>query len=106
VLLSGGRVRVTAQLVDARTDRHLWAHAYDGEAQDVLALQNNVVQAIANEIQIKIKPQEQARLAAPRRVDPEVFRELVRERILALQLRQSIFKCDQHIESSVYLERG
>ncbi len=74
VLLSGGRVRVTAQLVDARADRHLWAQAYDGEAQDVLALQNNVVQAIANEIEIKIKPQEQARLAAPRRVDPEVYR--------------------------------
>jgi TolB-like protein/Flp pilus assembly protein TadD len=71
VLRSGERVRITAQLIDARTDRHLWAQSYERDLRDVLSLQGEVAQAIANEIKIKVTPQEQVRLARTRSVSPE-----------------------------------
>ncbi|MGH7601614.1 MAG: TPR end-of-group domain-containing protein, partial [bacterium] len=67
------RVQITAQLIDAATDRHLWAKSYERDRRDVLALQNEVAQAIAHEIQIKLTPQEQARLASVRTVDPNAY---------------------------------
>jgi TolB-like protein/Flp pilus assembly protein TadD len=70
---SGDRVHVTAQLIDASTDRHIWAKGYDREMRDILALQRDVARAVAAEIAIKLKPEEQARLAAARSVDPEVY---------------------------------
>jgi serine/threonine protein kinase/TolB-like protein/Flp pilus assembly protein TadD len=72
VLRSGDRVRITAQLIRAATDEHLWAQSYDRDARDVLALQGEVARAIAQEIRITLTPQEQARLSGTRRVDPEV----------------------------------
>jgi hypothetical protein len=71
VVREGNRVRITAQLIEARPDRHLWAHSYERDLTSVLALQGEVAQAIANEIQIKVTPQEQARLARARSVNPE-----------------------------------
>jgi len=71
VLRSGDRVRITTQLIDARTDRHLWAQSYERDLRDVLELQSEVAQAIANEIKIKVTPQEQVRLARARPVSPE-----------------------------------
>lgn len=69
----GNRVRITAQLVHARTDRHLWAQSYERDLRDILALQDEVARAIANEIQIKLTPLEQAHLARARPIDPEVY---------------------------------
>ncbi len=71
VVRSGNRVRITAELVDGSSDRHLWAQSYERDVNDALALQNEVAQAIANEIKVKLTPQEQARLAPPRPVNPE-----------------------------------
>ncbi len=71
VLRSGDRVRITANLLYAPTDRHLWAETYERDLRDVLALQGEVARAIANEVKIKITPQEQTRLAPARPVDPE-----------------------------------
>jgi serine/threonine-protein kinase len=68
---SGDRVRITAQLIYAPTDTHLWAESYDRELRDVLPLQDDVARAIADEIKIKVTPQEQALLASARQVDPE-----------------------------------
>ncbi len=70
VLRSGERVRITAQLVEAATDRHLWAESYERDLRDVLTLQTEVARAIAREIEVKVTPQEQARLAIARPVDP------------------------------------
>jgi TolB-like protein/Tfp pilus assembly protein PilF len=74
VLQSGGRVRITAQLIQAATDRHLWSESYERDLRDILTLQSDVAQAIAKEIRIAVSPQEQARLAKNRRVDPEAHR--------------------------------
>jgi TolB-like protein len=73
VVRSGGRVRVTAQLIDARQDQHLWANNYEREMTDVLTLQSEIVQAIAGEISAQLTPQETERLKAARSVDPEVY---------------------------------
>jgi TolB-like protein/Tfp pilus assembly protein PilF len=55
---AGGKIRVIAQLIDARTDKHLWAQTYDRELNDVFAIETEVAQAIANELQAKLSPAE------------------------------------------------
>jgi serine/threonine-protein kinase len=65
------RVRVTAQLIDGATDRHLWARSYERNVRDVLNLQSEVARTIAREIRLTLTPQEEARLTAPRSVIPE-----------------------------------
>jgi TolB-like protein/Tfp pilus assembly protein PilF len=71
VLSSGGRVRITAQLIYAPTDRHLWAKSYERNLTDVLLLQSEVARTIADEIRITLTPQEELQLGGARRVNPE-----------------------------------
>jgi hypothetical protein len=73
VLRSEGRVRITAQLVDAATDRHLWAESYEREVEDVLALQREVAGAIVREVQVQLTPQESERLSKARPVAPAAY---------------------------------
>src|SRR5437667_2539626 len=73
VLRSGHRVRITAQLIDASKETHLWAESYERGLRDVLTLQAEVAQAIAREVQVKLTPEERAHLAQVRRVDPEAY---------------------------------
>jgi TolB-like protein/DNA-binding winged helix-turn-helix (wHTH) protein len=73
VLRSGERVRITAQLVEAASDRHLWAQAYERDLRDVLVLQDELAQTIAKQVQIKLSLQEQASLAGARTIDAEVL---------------------------------
>ena len=73
VLRSGNRVRITAELVQASTDQHLWAETYESDLGDILTLQGQVARAIANQIRITLTPEEQVRLASVRPVDTEAF---------------------------------
>jgi serine/threonine-protein kinase len=73
VLRSGDRVRVSAQLIHAATDTHIWAQTYDRALRDVLALQDDVAKAIAGEIQVTLTPQERRRLDSARQVDPQAY---------------------------------
>ncbi len=68
---AGGRVRVTAQLIRASTDTHVWANDYDRDAADFLQMQADVVQAIAREIEVQVTPEESRRLAQVRSVHPD-----------------------------------
>ena len=68
---SGGRVRVTTQLIHASTDAHLWARDYERDLSDVLKLQSDVARAVADEIRIQVTPEERARLAAARNINPQ-----------------------------------
>jgi TolB-like protein/DNA-binding winged helix-turn-helix (wHTH) protein/tetratricopeptide (TPR) repeat protein len=70
VFRSGNRVRITAQLIDARSDTHLWAQAYEGGLRDVLTLQNTVATDIADQVRIRLTPHERATLHTTRVVDP------------------------------------
>jgi len=73
VLYSRGRVRITANLVQAVPERHLWADSYDFDPQDVLKIQGAVARDVASRVRIKVSPQEQARLTHSRRIDPDVY---------------------------------
>lgn len=78
VLHSGNRVRITAQLIDASNDKHLWAESYERDFADILSLQNEVASAVAREIQIKLTPHEQAHLANAPTVNPEAYQAYLR----------------------------
>ncbi len=80
VLRSGDQVRITAQLIRASTDTHLWADSYERDLRDVLALQDEVARTIANEIKVKLTPQEQARLKSARPVNPEAYQAYLKGR--------------------------
>lgn len=82
---SGNRVRITANLRYALSERSLWAQAYERDLRDVLSLQDEVARAIAYQIRIKLTPQEDVRLAGSRPVNPESYR-------LYLQGRYFFFK--------------
>jgi TolB-like protein/Flp pilus assembly protein TadD len=71
VLRAGNKVQISAQLIDARSDRPVWARTYERDFTSGHAWQGEVAQAIADEISINVTPQEQARLARNRPIDPE-----------------------------------
>jgi TolB-like protein/Tfp pilus assembly protein PilF/predicted Ser/Thr protein kinase len=76
----GNRVRVTAQLIEAKTDRHLWAKSYEKDSQDVLALQDQLARDIASEIRVTLTPAEHTRLAAVHTIDPRAYDDYLRGR--------------------------
>ncbi len=80
VLHSGGRVRITARLIEGATERHLWAETYEKDMRDVLALQSEVASDIAHAIRVKVTSPERARLAQFRPVHPEAYQDYLRGR--------------------------
>jgi TolB-like protein/DNA-binding winged helix-turn-helix (wHTH) protein/Flp pilus assembly protein TadD len=80
VLRSGDQVRITAQLIEASTDKHIWSQSYEGELRDTLALQNRVANAIADQIRINLTPQEQAALRSAKAVNPEAYESYLKGR--------------------------
>jgi TolB-like protein/DNA-binding winged helix-turn-helix (wHTH) protein/Flp pilus assembly protein TadD len=80
VLRSGDQVRITAQLIEASTDKHLWSQSYEGELRDTLALQNQVARAIADQIRINLNSQEQAALKNVRVVNPQAYESFLKGR--------------------------
>jgi TolB-like protein/Tfp pilus assembly protein PilF len=70
---SGNRVRVNAQLVDARNDAHLWAQTYDRDLVDVFAIQSEIAKAIADQLQAKLSPNEKKAIEQPPTTDLAAF---------------------------------
>jgi eukaryotic-like serine/threonine-protein kinase len=73
VMRSGTRVRITTQLLQARTDRHVWADTYDRDLGDVLRLQSEVAQAVAQQVRIQLTPEQQARFRSAPAVNPGAY---------------------------------
>jgi len=73
VTRSGQRVRITAQLLYGPTDKHLWAETYERDLGDVLSMQSEVAQAIAQQVRAQVTPKQQARFNATRPVNPEAY---------------------------------
>ena len=69
----GGRVRITAQLIQVRDQSHVWAAEYDREMQSVLQLQSEVADAIGNEVRLKLAPEQRVQAGNPRAVNPEAY---------------------------------
>ncbi len=66
----GNKVRITAQLIDAGKDQHLWAESYDSEIRDILSVQNNLARAIAHEIRVNLTPEQEQRMIPVSHVPP------------------------------------
>ena len=73
VLKTERRVRITAQLIEATTDRHMWAETYERDLRDAVELQGEVVESIATAIRTKVTPEEHARLSPKHPVNPEAY---------------------------------
>ena len=66
---AAGKVRVIAQLIDARNDAHLWANTYDRDLADVFAIQSEIAKSIADQLQAKLSPAEKASIGEPPTTD-------------------------------------
>ena len=80
VMREGSRIRVHAQLIRGATDEHFWSEAYDREVRDVLVLQSDVAQSIAQKVEVTVTGTEHARLTAARSVSPEVYESYLKGR--------------------------
>jgi TolB-like protein/cytochrome c-type biogenesis protein CcmH/NrfG len=99
---AGDRVRITAQLIHAATDQHIWAETYERDLGDILVLQSEVARAIVAEIQIKLTPQERVRIASIRRVVPEAYEDYLKGRQGAQKWsREEQEKSIAHLEQSI-----
>jgi tetratricopeptide (TPR) repeat protein len=87
VMWVAGRVRISAQLIEAPTDHHLWAASYERDLRDVLSMQEEVTRAIVSEIRVKLTAQEQARLASTRLIDPDAYRLCLKGRYYFYKLK-------------------
>ncbi|MEE9170979.1 MAG: protein kinase [bacterium] len=102
VLRAGDRVRITAQLIDARADKHLWAENYDRDLGDILRLHSEVARAIANQVRIKLTPQDEARLGSAETVDPEVYQLYLKGRHFWSQFtEESLLKSVDYFEQAI-----
>ena len=103
VQCESNRVRISARLVGAPADQHLWAEAYDRDLRDILILQEEVARAIAKEIQVKLTPEEHTRLSSSRAVNPDAYRLYLKGRYFWVKrteesLRRAIAYLQQAIE--------
>jgi len=101
VMRSGNRVRITARLVDARSDRNLWSQSYERDLRDVLALQNEVARQVAAEVGINLSAGERARLASSRSVNPDAH-----EAYLRGVFYWNWFTCDGFKKGLSYFEQS
>jgi TolB-like protein/DNA-binding winged helix-turn-helix (wHTH) protein/Tfp pilus assembly protein PilF len=102
VVRAGDEVRITVQLIDGRTDRHLWTQTYDGSLRDVLGLQRGVARAIAREIKVRVTVPEEARLSNPPPVDPVAQESYLKARYFwNLRTADGIVKAIQYFETAL-----
>jgi TolB-like protein/DNA-binding winged helix-turn-helix (wHTH) protein/Tfp pilus assembly protein PilF len=104
VIRSGERVRVTAQLLQASTDQHLWAETYDRDRGDVLKLQGEVADSIAQQVRAQLTPQQQAQLRSPHAVNPAAYDAYLKGRLYftnEFTNPDSLKKAQQDFEESI-----
>jgi hypothetical protein len=103
----GHRVRVSLQLVSARTDETLWANRYDGELENVLDMQGQVAAAVAREIELQVTPDDATRLAKHQTVNPAVQLEYMKGmHNLAAESPQAIELALRHFSRALELDPG
>jgi eukaryotic-like serine/threonine-protein kinase len=107
VVRSGNRVRINAQLIQAPTDRHLWARSYERDIQDVLALQSELARTIASEVQIQLTPKEQARLETSRPVNPDAYEAYLKGRFFwNKRNKEAINRSIEYFNDAIRLDPG
>jgi TolB-like protein/Tfp pilus assembly protein PilF len=107
VLKAGNDVRVTAQLVDGRTDAHLWSENYTGALTNILALQSQVTLAIAQEIEAALTPEEKRRITRTEAVNPEAYEAyLLGRHYYSSGLEQDLKKAIKYFEQALEIARS
>ena len=101
---SGNRVRVNAQLIDARNDAHLWAQTYDRDLADVFAIQSEIAKAIADQLQAKLSPAEKNAIEQRPTSDLTAFDQYSRAK--TLMLTSSLGSADKNLPQAVELLNG
>jgi TolB-like protein/class 3 adenylate cyclase/Flp pilus assembly protein TadD len=102
VLRVGDKVRITAQLIDAPNDKHLWAESYERDSGDVLTLQDELASTIAQQIDVELTPNEQARFAKPRPVNPAALEAALKGRYFLLKQTSDGFqKANEYFEQAI-----
>jgi serine/threonine protein kinase/Tfp pilus assembly protein PilF len=86
---ASGKVRVNAQLINARNDAHVWAHTYDGDLADVFAIQSQIAKAIANALETKLSPREKAAIEQAPTIDMVAFDLYSHAKALSLSMTYS-----------------
>lgn len=92
VLMVGDEVRITVQLIEASTDTHLWAESYDRKLAGILSLQGEVARTVAEQVKVKLTPQEEARFVNRKTVDPAAHQAYLKGRFLWNQRGPSLEK--------------
>ncbi len=99
---AGDEVRITVQLVEAATDQHLWTESYQRDLRDILALQSEVAQAIAREIQTAVTPEEQTRLASTLPVNPKAHEAYLKGRFFFNKLtKDDLLKAIEYAQQAI-----
>jgi TolB-like protein/DNA-binding winged helix-turn-helix (wHTH) protein/Tfp pilus assembly protein PilF len=107
VVRSGNRLRMDAQLIQAHSDRHVWARSYERDIQDVVALQNELARTIALEVQVQLTPKEQARLSNAPPVDPRAYEAYLKGRFfLNKRSKEAINKSMDYFNEAIRLDPG
>jgi TolB-like protein len=105
VVRFGDRVRVTAQLIEAQSDRHLWAKSYERDSRNVMALQDDLARDIANEIRATLTPVERKRLAESRSIDPQAYEAYLRGRYFWNRRTEAeLHKAKEYFEQTIAKE--
>ena len=99
---SGNRVRVTAQLIDARTDEHLWAENYDGDLTDVFALQAKLAQQIAAALKATLTPGERSLIERRPTQDAQAYELYQRAKLLKQQLGSNAVRAEYEATVALY----
>lgn len=99
---SGNHVRITANLLQASPEKHLWAESYESEVGDILTLQAQVAQAVAHEIQVKLTPEEQKLLGNTRPVNPQAHDDYLKGRYLCNnETREGLDRAIQYFQQAI-----
>jgi eukaryotic-like serine/threonine-protein kinase len=103
VMRSGTRVRITTQLLEARTDRHVWADTYDRDLVDVLRLQSEVAEAVAQQVRIQLTPEQQARFRSAPAVNPKAYEAYLKGRSFSefADTQVSIKRAQSYFEEAI-----
>ncbi len=106
VMRSGRRVQITAQLIQASTDQHIWAESYERDLGDVLKLQSDVAQAIAQQVRAQVTAEQKARFGSARAVNPEAYQAFLTAASFDASTYQGLKKAQSYLELAIEKDPG
>jgi eukaryotic-like serine/threonine-protein kinase len=106
VMRAGNRVRITAELIQASTDQHLWADTYERDLGDVLKLQSELAQTIAKQVRVQLTPQQKASFGLVRTVNPDAYEAYLKGRSLDDGTFRGITQAQKYFEEAIQKDSG